>query len=284
MEIRELEDITTEIVTTYYRNDLRAFFSYVDEGALWIGPRQGQMISGKKEMQKAWASEKNDLRFKVHDLQIMTEQLSRDVFSQIAFCKVSTIFPNQTVTVHAQRILFLWKERRRNGDPVFRIKTIFISNAVRQSGGDVIYAAHDDGRSGDEIRLILPHGTEDTIAIRTGRSKATYLPVSSIYRVESTDRGAHTIFYTREGQIKCIDPIRELAGKADGRLLKCHASHLVNPMYVRSIQRFSLTMSDGTQIPIPEKKYTAFRSRLDAWRKEAEEKEEAYLAEGQDSN
>ena len=42
-------------------------------------------------------------------------------------------------------------------------------------------------------------------------------------------------------------------------LLRCHQSYLVNPGYIRNIRRFKLTLSDGTQLPIPEKKYTAFR-------------------------
>ena len=30
---------------------------------------------------------------------------------------------------------------------------------------------------------------------------------------------------------------------------------------VRNIRRFAVTLNDGTELPIPEKKYTAFRDR-----------------------
>lgn len=270
MEIRELDEIASKIITTYYQNDLKLFFHYLDEGVLWIGPRQGQMITGKRAMEDVWAREKNDLRFQVLDLHLMTEQVSRDAFSQIAFFKVSTLFPDQTLQVHDQRIVFIWKERRIRENTVFRIRTLLVSNAVKQSEGDTIYAVHDDGTAGDAIRYILPPGADSTVSIHTGRSKSTYLPVSSIYRIESTDLGTHTIFYTREGQLKCLDSIRVLSEKMEGVLLKCHARHIVNPMYVRSIRRFCLTMSDGTEIPIPEKKYTAFRRRFDNWMIEAD--------------
>ena len=53
-----------------------------------------------------------------------------------------------------------------------------------------------------------------------------------------------------------------LLEKKYGRLfLRCHQSYLVNPDYITNIRRFKLTLSDGTELPIPEKKYTAFRNK-----------------------
>lgn len=43
--------------------------------------------------------------------------------------------------------------------------------------------------------------------------------------------------------------------------LRCHQSFLINPHYLRNIRRFTVTLADGTELPIPEKKYTAFRDR-----------------------
>ena len=43
--------------------------------------------------------------------------------------------------------------------------------------------------------------------------------------------------------------------------LRCHQSYLVNPDYITNIRRFRVTLSDGVELPIPEKKYTAFRDK-----------------------
>lgn len=48
-------------------------------------------------------------------------------------------------------------------------------------------------------------------------------------------------------------------------MIRAHASYLINPVYVHSVQRFQVTLTDGAAIPIPEKKYTAFRQQLRNW-------------------
>jgi DNA-binding LytR/AlgR family response regulator len=45
-------------------------------------------------------------------------------------------------------------------------------------------------------------------------------------------------------------------------LVRCHESHLVNPRYIVSIKRFHVTLSNGKVLPIPEKKYTAFKKAV----------------------
>ena len=37
---------------------------------------------------------------------------------------------------------------------------------------------------------------------------------------------------------------------------------MVNPAHVRQIRRFALTLSDGTRLPVPEKKFTQIRDAL----------------------
>ena len=44
--------------------------------------------------------------------------------------------------------------------------------------------------------------------------------------------------------------------------LRCHSSHFVNPAYVKSVRRFAVIMMGDTELPGPEKNYTAFRQAL----------------------
>ena len=43
----------------------------------------------------------------------------------------------------------------------------------------------------------------------------------------------------------------------------------MNPYHVRSLKRFSLTLTNGTVLPVPEKKYTAFKKMLNRWAEKA---------------
>ena len=38
--------------------------------------------------------------------------------------------------------------------------------------------------------------------------------------------------------------------------------HLVNPIYDQAVRRFSLLLQVGTELPIPEKKYTAVKREI----------------------
>lgn len=280
MDAKQLNRITTKILEDYYRNDVRTFFHYASDDMLWIGPRQGQLLFGKEQMEQAWAREKHALVFKMGNLEFITEKTARDVFSQIAFFKVATIFPDGRVHVHDQRILLLWKAKAVGGRSVYRIKTTFISNAAPRNEGDVIYAVHDGDTSNDAIKLFVPHGANRSIAIRTSRSTTTYAQASTVLRVESTDRGNRTAFVTKEGTVRCIDPIGTVAKQTEGILMRCHSGYLVNPAHVTAIERFRLTMDDGADVPIPEKKYTAFRRRFEAWKKDAEDEAIAFIEQG----
>ncbi len=64
------------------------------------------------------------------------------------------------------------------------------------------------------------------------------------------------------GMEQNTERLNAVAERMPGSMLRCHSSYLVNPMYVESIERFALTLSDGSRIPIPEKKYTAVKDLL----------------------
>lgn len=92
-----------------------------------------------------------------------------------------------------------------------------------------------------------------------------YFNSSDILYIESADRSRHSIVHTVEGTYKSIEKLRYFEEKYGDAMIRAHVSYLINPMYMHSVQRFQVTLTDGTAIPIPEKKYTAFRKQLQDW-------------------
>lgn len=83
----------------------------------------------------------------------------------------------------------------------------------------------------------------------------------TILYISAAHGSKHSEVHTTDGTIEVAASVSALA-KQYGRLfLRCHHSHLVNPDYIQNIRRFKVTLSDGTELPIPEKKYTAFREQ-----------------------
>ncbi|MGI6736746.1 MAG: LytTR family transcriptional regulator DNA-binding domain-containing protein [Anaerovoracaceae bacterium] len=279
MNTEQLDQIAIQIVKTYYNNDLRLFFHYMDKDILWVGPRQGQVMQGKAALQKAWSQEHSDLTFEVSDIRIISEQLDYKVLAQTLFYEVATHFPDGTIHTHDQRFLFIWKEHQIKRETVPRIIIMHISNAAQKNQSDRIYAVHDHGMDSDALRVFSSPFANDIVFIRTSRSGTTYLPTSSIFWIEASDKGKHCVFHTKDGSISCIDALSTVAGETEGIFLRSHSSYLVNPLYVKKLQRFTVTLRDGAVLPVPEKKYTAFRSALSVWHARIRKAKAAFMQE-----
>ena len=64
------------------------------------------------------------------------------------------------------------------------------------------------------------------------------------------------------GETEVMATVASLEKRYAHLFLRCHQSYLVNPHFLRNIRRFQVTLTDGTTLPIPEKKYTAFKSAV----------------------
>ena len=75
------------------------------------------------------------------------------------------------------------------------------------------------------------------------------VPLYSLLWVESSQRGC--VFHTSQELIQIRQPMRELTEDLPGHLfLRCHRSFIVNLSHVQRVDRSSLHMSDGTEVPI----------------------------------
>lgn len=48
MKKEEIIQLSLQIITEYYQNNLQPFFSFVSDDVLWIGPARHQEIQGRK--------------------------------------------------------------------------------------------------------------------------------------------------------------------------------------------------------------------------------------------
>ena len=112
----------------------------------------------------------------------------------------------------------------------------------------IYYSSASLRQNGDRIHF---HGLD--------RSDYFILSDTVVY-IEAAHESRHSILHTVDGEsVEVFTSVSALEKRYHHLFLRCHQSYLVNPGYIRNIRRFKLTLSDGTQLPIPEKKYTAFR-------------------------
>lgn len=261
MNVKETVDLTNDIVQRYYRNEIQPFLDHVDEKVLWYGPAKGQFLSGRQAILDAWANEIHSLTFTLGNVRL--EHIS----SHSSYCDVMMSFP---VTTHYpqgdhvtmdQIIHITWCERKIEGKRVPRMLVVHISDLYHKHKADNIYPVHfNEVYKGympitetKSNRRIYFHGTD---------SADLYLIPDTIIYAESIDYGRHSMLYTTDGAFRTSTSTSDLENQHSEFLLRCHKCYLVNPAHIISISRFKVTMSNGKDLAIPEKKYTAFKKTV----------------------
>lgn len=263
MNQQHIADLSAELIMKYYENDYMPFLEAMDDDALWYGPAEGQFLHGRETMIEVWNSEEHDLKFSLGNMETV------HITSNPSFCNVMLSFP---VTTHypageditlSQRILLTWCERMtddghggKTKEP--RILVCHIANPHEKHADDVIYPNnfheiyHRTKEEPKHGRRIHFHGLD--------RSDY-FILADTIIRIEAAHGGKHSIVVTAEEKVEVAHTITKLEKQYGKLFLRCHQSYLVNPDYITNIRRFKVTLSDGAELPVPEKKYTAFRDK-----------------------
>ncbi|MBR2590655.1 MAG: LytTR family transcriptional regulator DNA-binding domain-containing protein [Clostridia bacterium] len=260
MNHQHIADLSAKLIIMYYNNEYMPFLLAMDDEALWYGPAEGQFLQGREKMIKAWQAEEHNLRFTMGNLKV------RHIAAHTASCEVMLTY---TVVTHYpdghdisvfQRLHLSWCERKQTnaaGKVVKEPKILFchISNPHGMHEDDTIYVTnYANVLSGNN--MLLQRGERLHFH---GTNHSDYFFLSdSVFWIEATAGGKHSILHTAEEAIEVMRPVSALEKDYGHLFLRCHQSYLINPHYVRKICRFRLTLTDGTELPIPEKKYTAF--------------------------
>ena len=261
MHSGEIVRLTNELVQKYYNNELELFFEYLDEKVLWYGPAKGQFLSGRDAILKAWSGEKHSLRFLLGNVKLDHISPSRSCLEVMMSFSVTTLFPDESRITMDQIIHVTWRETRLKGQKgsVPRMLVIHISDLYEKHLADNIYPVHLNEIYRGRVPILQ---TGKRIHFRGIDSTDLYLLSDTIIWVQSMTYGRHSLLHTTEGDFPVASSTAVLEKEYPEFLLRCHKSHLVNCDHIAGISRFTVTLSDGTSLPIPEKKYTAFKKAV----------------------
>lgn len=89
---------------------------------------------------------------------------------------------------------------------------------------------------------------------------------ATIIWAESSGNGKHAVLHMTDAATVDVMSTTQSIEKTEPTLfLRCHSSYLVNPRHVTQIRRFRVSLTDGRELPIPEKKYTAFKKAMNEY-------------------
>lgn len=256
MTTQALLQLSADIITRYYNNEIEPFLAACHPDVLWIGPANTQIIRTRETLIETFAKEHHNLRFEMHDLvtvPLMTP--SSKVLEVLLFFDVDTIWPDNSMQRVKQRVQLSWVVE---GVQPF-IRVCHVSNALDYDDRDVIYPVH---YGEDRVRVAVLSGEDRTprIVLKGANKAMLYLRPAYIDYLETS--GMHTYIHTQNDIRESTERLTAIDKRYPGLFLRCHESYLVNPDRVTEITRFHLTLINGTTLPIPEKKYTTVKKRL----------------------
>lgn len=265
MNQNHISDLSAELIIKYYDNDYMPFLMSMDDKALWYGPAEGQFLQGRENMIRTWRAEEHTLRFTMGNLKV------RCISAHTSFCDVMltysvvTHYPDGHDLSVFQRLLLTWcerKEKDENGNTVKvpKILVCHISNPHGKHEDDMIYPVNS-AHAYSGVKNLPQRG--ERIHFH-GLDHSDYFFLSdSIYWIEAINSGKHSVLHTvNDDDVEVILSVASIEKDYPHLFLRCHQSFLINPHYLRNIRRFKVTLTDGTELPVPEKKYTAFRSAV----------------------
>lgn len=265
MKTEDLIHRSIFIITEYYKNNTDPFFESISDDVLWIGPAQRQRIQGREAIIQTWAKEKHALSFAMSDIKVMTIAPAAHVREILLSYDVFTYYPSGYTVLHNQRLHYTWREKQvktENGRKYLsEIVMMHISNAFPSDTRDTIYPVHYD-QIAASMSMPVPLNTERYVTARSTDRNIHRIVANHILYIETVKQSTKLQIHTVSGVITVHGTLSQFEKEHPGLFLRVHASYLLNPVHVRAIRRFRISLSDGTELPVPEKKYTRIKAQL----------------------
>lgn len=270
MNTNEIIEKSVYIITEYYKNNTQPFFDNIDDDILWIGPAENQILRGKANILSAWSNESHSLTFTMSDITTIPIRCSATVFEIVLIYHIYTHYPNGKSTVHKQCLHYTWAEKCKiNKDNTYirepKLTMIHISNAFPYDDRDSIYPNHyidlDSAaffRTKEENNLTF--SGQQHIVYFIGKDKIIY--------IESINRARHSIIHLTgdtdftNALVESTDSLNTIEDKYKDYFFRIHTGYMINPLYLSKIERCKVILTDGTELPIPKRKYTEIKRSL----------------------
>ena len=261
--LQEMVRLTQECLARYWQLDAEFVIGHFDKDVLWVGAVQDQYKEGFEQSAE-------DLRRSL--LELKPCHLLHQEFSVVQnvgnACTVAGRYLTTTddevgyFLQVMQRCTFVWEL----ADGVPKIKHIHVSNPMgelRLADGELFPDALGQMSKqywNDRWRSVQG---KKRIAVKDRDDVVHFLSPSEVLYVMAD--GRNSVIRTMSAEtIRARPGRRELLAELGEGFIAVHRSYALNSAYVSSIRKYEVIMTDGSKIPIPERRYKEVRERLTA--------------------
>lgn len=264
MNIQEVIEKSVYILEKYYENEINYFLDSMDDDVLWLGPAENQRIESKALLVENFSKERNNLNFATTNMRAECVYHTKKHCEVLVTYTVDTFYPDNTIIRCNQRVHLSWidspftdSDGNTRYEPKIRICNI--SNNIPYDSRDNIYPIHFTSIPFSQ-GFNVNYAKENKIQFKGKGNTYFYLSESEIIYITNADH--YATIHTANDDYICANSLTNIASELPSHFVRCHVSAMVNSKYVKSIQRFLITLENGVTINIPEKKYTQVRDKI----------------------
>lgn len=259
--LNDIEQYAVDSLIKFYNHDYSKLMEYLDDNVIWYGPREGQYIVGKARLLKSLEKLDKSVRYSVDSITTQLPSYSPNNYTVMVRCHLCIYYPDGRASKRIQHIVMTGQRcRDHNGKVFWRCPFIHVSDVRTKSERLGVEVGSPDFSKmavlleRDEKRLVLP----------TDNYSSVYITESSIRYIVG-GKGIKCTVYTFDGSYNIHLLLKDMLERLPDYFYRCHSSYIVNLYRVRAINSSFITMDDGTQIPVPTKKYKEIKNAIDLW-------------------
>lgn len=251
--------LTQKFLQDYHQKNPETVFSLCAEDMTWIGAQIEQYYIGFEQFKKAILEIVEEM-FCCHLIQqeFMIAQNSGNICTVIG--RYTVLGDDEKHTICGQqRCVCVWE--KIDGElKIKHLSTFSPLNTWKVEEGEKFVNSLSEYMKCYIHKLVRMEKAERTLVIDNGRGITQFVSLYTVMWIEA--QGRNCVVYTEDEDIDAKMSIGEIREQLNDFFVQIHRGYIVNLKYVKSIKPYSLTLQDGTELSIPQKKYTEVRQRI----------------------
>ena len=250
----QAEELTRQVIEEFYHRSPEKLICRLHPKVTWIGAADGQCITGYEKVSE-YIKNIDVTRCDILERHYQTVANSENMYIVAGWMKVAISKGTNEVLSAVQRVTFIWKTEGER----LQLLHFHVSNPIGFQKKNE-YFPHLAGKETYEyVKKLLTQKRERLITC--GKHDQTYV-IRNIDIVYIEAKNTDSVIHCLHRDILSRESISDLEKKVGEGFIKTHRSFIVNSRYITGIKRYQLAVSQGIELPIPEKKYREIKEKV----------------------
>ena len=250
----QAEELTRQVIESFYHQDLNLLIQKLHPDVTWIGAADGECIKGYEQVCE-YIKNIDVPRCDILKKEFQVVANSDDIFIVAGWMEVAASQGSSEVLGAVQSISLIWKTEGQK----IKLLHFHVSNPIEFHKNNKYFPRSMGAKTYEYVRKLLSQNRRRLIAC--GKHDQTYV-IRNIDIVYIEAKNTDSVIHCLNRDILPRESISNLEKKVGEGFIKTHRSFIVNSRYITGIKRYQLTISQGIELPIPEKKYRNIKEKI----------------------